>query len=293
MRVIPIQLLQSNTRAMFIWVQRSDGQQYGFTSCDVQQVIPINGQDILFSEGMDLSIVEQGLDLNVNNGEVQFLPNDIISVSDLLTGVWNNFRYIAFEADWVDPQDIDIISVGMSGEVKIADGKYTAETRGLKQPLRNPQGFSTQATCRARFADYPTPTKPNVLCRLDPEDWTVTGSVTLSPGRRSATDVARTEPTDHFGMGVFEFTSGQNTGLMRVVTTYEYSTFYFDRPFDYDIQEGDEYKAIAGCRKRHDRTLANPDGVSDCLDKFDNVLNFQGEPHTPGGDKLTQGAGDA
>lgn len=293
MRVIPIQLLESNTRAMFIWVQRSDGQQFGFTSCDVKQVIPINGQDILFSEGMDLSVVEQGLDLNVNNGEVQFLPNDIISIPDLLTGVWNNFKYIAFEADWVDPQDIDIISVGMSGEVKIEDGKYTAETRGLKQPLRNPQGFATQATCRARFADYPVPTKPNILCSLDPADWTVAGSVTTANGRRQVTDSARTEADDWFGMGILTFESGDNAGFSRLVSNYEGGVFTFDRPFDYEIHVGDAYSAIAGCRKRHDRTLDNPDGVSDCLDKFDNVLNFQGEPHTPGGDKLTQGAGDA
>lgn len=293
MKTIPIQLLNSNTRAMFIWVRRSDGQEFGFTSCDVRQVIPINGNDILFGEGMNFSVVEQTIDLNANNGELTFIPNDVITVPDLLTGVWNNFEYLAFEADWVDPQDIDIISAGSSGEVQVKDGKYIAETRGLKQALRNPQGFATQATCRARFADYPTPTKPNILCTLDPADWTVTGTVTATDGRRSVTDSSRTEETDWFGMGIFEFTSGDNAGQGRLVSSYDAGVFVFDLPFDYQIQPGDAYKVIAGCRKRHDRTLDNPTGVSDCLDKFDNVLNFQGEPHTPGGDKLTQGAGDA
>jgi hypothetical protein len=41
---------------------------------------------------------------------------------------------------------------------------------------------------------------------------------------------------------------------------------------------GDTYSVHAGCRKR----LAE-----DCLAKFDNVLNFQGEPHRPTVDDLT------
>lgn len=293
MKVIPIALMNSNTRATFIWVRRADGAEFGFTSCDTKPVIPINGNDIQFSEGMELSVVEQTIDLSANNGEVVFIPNDIVTVPDLLTGVWNNFQYLAFEADWVDPEDIDGITAGTSGEVRLEDGRYIAETRGQKQALRNPQGLSTQAPCRARFADYPAPTKPNILCRLDPAPYTVTGSVTDVQNRRSISDVTRTEAQDWFGMGILEFTSGNNMGHGRLVTNYEYGIFTFDVPFDYEIQEGDEYKAIAGCRKRHERTLDNPEGVSDCLDKFDNVLNFQGEPHTPGGDKLTQGAGDA
>jgi hypothetical protein len=27
--------------------------------------------------------------------------------------------------------------------------------------------------------------------------------------------------------------------------------------------------------------------VSDCVDKYNNILNFQGEPHAPGVDALT------
>lgn len=279
MKTIPITLMNSNTRAMFIHVIRADGEQFGFTSCDVKPVI----LGVQYSEGMEFSAVEQSVDLNANNGEITFIPNDVVIVPDLLTGVWNNCRYVAFEADWVDPQDADIISAGTTGEVRIEDGRYITETRGLKQALRNPQGFTTQATCRARFADYPVPTKEFIRCRIDPNEWIETGTVTTATSRRSLIDSARTEDADWFVYGVFKFLTGENAEFSRVVKAYSSGMFTFDRPFDYVIEVGDTYEVIAGC----DKTLTT------CRDKFDNVLNFQGEPHTPGADKMTQGAGDA
>jgi uncharacterized phage protein (TIGR02218 family) len=44
------------------------------------------------------------------------------------------------------------------------------------------------------------------------------------------------------------------------------------------ISAGHTFSVIAGCQKR----------LEDCRDKFSNVLNFQGEPHLPGIDQLTQ-----
>ncbi len=290
MKVIDIALLNSSTRADFIRVQRADGQVFGFTTCDVQPEI----DGVTYGQGMDISVVEQTLDLAANNGEVYFLPGGVVTVADLLAGVWNNFTYVHFETDWVTPNDVapNIKSVGFAGEVMAKDGRYTAETRGLKQALRNPQGFATQVTCRARFADYPAPTKDNVRCMLDAADWQVTGEITTATSRRQVADAARTEADDWFGLGIFESTSGDNAGRARTITAYAAGVFTFDRPFDFDFVAGDTYQALAGCRKRHERTTDNPAGLSDCLDKFDNVPNFQGEPHTPGVDAMTQGAGD-
>lgn len=44
------------------------------------------------------------------------------------------------------------------------------------------------------------------------------------------------------------------------------------------VAVGNSFSIVAGCRKR----LAE-----DCVAKFNNVLNFQGEPHLPGIDQLT------
>ena len=290
MKVIPIALRNSSTRATFFRVQRKDGEVFGFTSCDTRPEF----DGVVYGQGMSISNVRQSIDLNVNNGEVAWLPGGAVTEAALLTGVWDNCTYVHFEADWTDTSEVDIISVGGTGEVAEKEGRYVAETRGLKQVLRNPQGFATQVTCRARFADYPAPTRDNIRCRLDVEAWRVTGTITAVANRRSVTDSARTEADDWFGNGLFEVTSGENEGHARRVSAYAGGIFVFDHPFDYDFAEGDTYSAVAGCRGRHERNDENgPGGVSDCVDKFDNVHNFQGEPHTPGLDRVTQGAEDA
>jgi uncharacterized phage protein (TIGR02218 family) len=285
-----IALLGSSTRATFYRVQRRDGTDFGFTDCGAAPTL----EGIQYVEGMTISAVRQSLDLNANNGEVTWLPGGIVTEADLLTGVWDNAAYVHFECDWTNPDEFDVISVGTTGEVRIKDGRYASETRGLKQVLRNPQGFATQATCRARFADYPAPTQFNILCRLDVDAWRVSGEITAVTSRRSVTDSARTEADDWFGNGIFEATSGDNAGHARRIAGYAAGAFNFDHPFDFDFAPGDAYSAIAGCRGRHAidmETLAVI--VSDCRTKFDNVVNFQGEPHVPGVDQLTQGSGDA
>jgi hypothetical protein len=48
-----------------------------------------------------------------------------------------------------------------------------------------------------------------------------------------------------------------------------------DTDMVYGIEVGDELTLIAGCRGRF---------AEDCVAKFDNVLNFGGQPHAPGPD---------
>lgn len=288
MKTIPIQLLQSTTRALFMKATRKDGQVFGFTGVD--KSVLING--LLYSIPLNFSQIAQSIGFDSDNGEMGFLPDEeAITSADLITGAWNNFSYEVFEADWQNPSDINIITVGTAGEVSIKDDlMFVAETRGLKQALQNPQGLTTQKTCRNRFADYPTALKPNIRCRLDIADFTVTGTADSSANRYQMLDAARGEAEDWFGLGTLEFTSGANEGRERQVTAFAAGLFTVNRAFESDISPGDNYIARAGCRGRHERTLVNPDGISDCIDKFDNILNFQGEPHTPGVDAVSRGA---
>lgn len=100
--------------------------------------------------------------------------------------------------------------------------------------------------------------------------------------------LAGTFADDYYGEGDVLFTSGECEGLQMKVKTYlNTGGFTLMLPMFKLIQVGDTFDAVAGCRKRHARTLANPSGVSDCIDKFNNILNFDGEPHGRGQDVLT------
>lgn len=278
MKTIPIQLLQSATRALFLKVTRSDGQIYGFSNTDSPVVI----DGLSYGAGMDISTFQLTADLSVNNGEVTFLPDDeVVNLSDLMTGVWDRFAYDAFESDWKDPTHTNPITSGWSGMAdRKEDGMYTAELRGLKQALANAQGQVTSMNCRARFADYPIPYKYNVLCRLEPADYTDLGTITFSANRQSVTVSGISRPDQWFQYGYFVASTGDNGGQARQVRSFIANVFIFDRPFDYDFAPGDLMEALAGC----DKTL------NTCKTKFNNILNMQAEPHTPGVDAVTRAA---
>lgn len=87
-------------------------------------------------------------------------------------------------------------------------------------------------------------------------------------------------PDDYFTEGLLTFTSGPNNGLTQKVKSYSNTgQFTLALPTLLPVQVGNTFSAIAGCRKRM---------VEDCAGKFNNVINFQGEPHLPGVDALTR-----
>ena len=83
---------------------------------------------------------------------------------------------------------------------------------------------------------------------------------------------------DYFAEGLLTFTSGLNVGLSQKVKAFAADkTITLSLPMVQAIVVGDTFTVYPGCRKR----LAE-----DCVGKFNNVLNFQGEPHLPGVDQL-------
>lgn len=79
----------------------------------------------------------------------------------------------------------------------------------------------------------------------------------------------------YFEGGLLTWETGKNAGRSQEIKTYSPSKLVlFQRPF-YPIQPGDRYVARPGCDKR----------IATCADKFDNAINFRGEPHVPGQDE--------
>jgi len=107
---------------------------------------------------------------------------------------------------------------------------------------------------------------------------TVFGTVTIVGSNQTFVDSSRTEAADFFGEGEFTFLTGDNAGAFRKIKSYLGGNFVMAIPYYGEVQVGDTYSAVAGCRKRVDE---------DCTDKFDNILNFVGEPHRMGLNNLT------
>lgn len=109
---------------------------------------------------------------------------------------------------------------------------------------------------------------------------TVIGTLTGVGDKQTFQDTGRTEAVDYFDQGTITFTSGANNGITRQVKEYAANgTFTTWLPFPNTVAIGDTYSAIAGCSLRFSE---------DCIAKFDNVINFGGEPHRPLIDAITQ-----
>lgn len=247
------------------------------TASSIDKVLIIDGA--AYQPWLQVSDIVSTATLGVDNLELTVITDDAALMADLEAGRYDNASFYLFETNYLNPSDgVNGLKRGSTGEVQITDsGKYTLELRGLTQALQQPVGIVTSRTCRAHFADWPKMALAS-RCGLDPADWTVTGTLTDAL-RQTLTDTARTEPDDWFGDGFITLTSGFAAGYTRQVKTYAAGVFGLMLPLPFLAVPGDTYSAIAGCRKRHD---------VDCRDKFNNILNFQGEPNLPGVDSLTK-----
>lgn len=80
-----------------------------------------------------------------------------------------------------------------------------------------------------------------------------------------------------FDYGVITMTSGASSGLSMEVKSYSPGTITLQLPFPFGVGAGDTYSLIQGCGKRFDE---------DCVARYANGVNFRGEPHVPGMDRL-------
>lgn len=81
----------------------------------------------------------------------------------------------------------------------------------------------------------------------------------------------------YFEFGTVIFTTGKNAGLGGEVKLSSPGRLELQLPMPFPITIGDTYKAVAGCSGRL---------LNDCKTKFNNVINFRGEPYIPGLDKM-------
>lgn len=80
------------------------------------------------------------------------------------------------------------------------------------------------------------------------------------------------QPDNWFQMGAIKFTSGLNVGMVRTIKTYTGGIVYPTKAFPYAIANGDAFIVTPGCDKLQ---------TGDCLNKYNNVINFKGFPFIP------------
>lgn len=282
MKVIPIALAAhyatgSTTIADALEIIRTDGVAMRLTSAVRDSIV--DGQTYSAEQGFTISSLESSSGLAVGNLELT-TPDDgtLFDPLDIKAGIWANARFRIFRYNYMSPGDgIDTLMTGTFGEITLPDSSIKIELRGPQQKLQQTVGNASSKTCRARFCDFPSPAGNN-FCRLDVAGYTYAGTVTSVTDNGTFSAAGMSQGDGGFTEGILTWTSGANLGLRAKIRAYASKTFELVLPMARDVVIGDTFDAVIGCAKRFEE---------DCVARFENALNFQGEPHRPGVDALT------
>jgi uncharacterized phage protein (TIGR02218 family) len=260
----------TTTLADLLKITRTDGEIFAFTSA--ADDVTIDSQLYTSAQGLNISSIEVSAGFAVDNLELTTLDDGtVFTKAEVLSGVWRNADFVISRYNWQTPTDgVEVRMAGTVGEVNMHRGYITAELRGLQQYLQQPIGSVSSKTCRARLGD--------ALCTKNLTSFTHTGTVTSAASNQIFTASAMAQAADYFAEGILTWTGGVNSGLIVKVKGFASGVFTLMLPMLQTITAGDTFSVVAGCQKR----------LTDCATKFNNVLNFQGEPHLPGIDEMTR-----
>ncbi|SDR47050.1 DUF2163 domain-containing protein [Paraburkholderia tuberum] len=80
----------------------------------------------------------------------------------------------------------------------------------------------------------------------------------------------------YFSFGTVRWTSGANAGYSFNVRTFSPGVVTLSLPTPFPISAGDQYVITAGCDRQ----------IGTCVARWNNVVNFRGEPYIPGPDVI-------
>ncbi len=263
---------QDLTTLAFIWrLERRDGVTLGFTSHD--RDLARDGLTYRAAPGMLPSAIERNDTLTAANVSLAgALTSDAIRADDLASGRWDGAGLWVSAIDWSDPAAASLPLVrGELGTVDVADNSFKAELRGVTAIFEAPVAEQTTPDCRARLGDK--------RCRVSMAARGVTARVTNAAGSTIVVDQPLTD--GDFGFGRLRWLDGQTAGLSARIVANTGATPTLQEPPDVAISAGTRVELTQGCDKR----------FVTCAGRFNNAVNFRGEPHLPGNDLLSRYGG--
>jgi uncharacterized phage protein (TIGR02218 family) len=140
------------TTLAWCWrLTRADGTQLGFTDHD--RDLAFDGTDFEAGCGFTGSEVKQSLGLSVDNLDASgALASDRLNEADLASGLFDDARVEIWRVNWADTAQRVLVMAGSVGEVKRAEGAFTAELRSLAHYLHQRRAASINMPAMRRSA---------------------------------------------------------------------------------------------------------------------------------------------
>jgi uncharacterized phage protein (TIGR02218 family) len=257
------------TTLAFCWrLARRDGVTLGFTSHD--RDLADAGLRYRATPGMAPSALERSTGFDADNVDLTgALTSDAIRGDDLAAGRWDGAQLTLLGIDWSQPQtDPLLLMSGVLGAVECAGDSFTVALHGPASALDAPVVEAISPDCRAALGDK--------RCRIDMAGRTVI--VAVAEANEANITLAAPLAGSLFSRGKLRWVDGENAGLGATILQQMGATLSLsDRPY-FPVTPGTRVEITQGC----DRQLQT------CKNRFNNVINFRGEPHLPGNDVLTR-----
>lgn len=267
-----ISLLSSDTMRLGVcWrLHRKDG--FIIRVTDRDKVITFDSEEYSPIGGFNASANQRQGGLKDRSRDlVGVIESDAITIDDLRSGRYEETtvdEYLVSVEN--DPADLIIHNRYWIKDVTFSDESWQGTATGTPSWLSTEVGAYYTRTCRVKRLGDP-------FCGVDVAALRVTGTVATVVNVRQKFTSDLTDVDGYFTKGYIKFTTGLNAGIESEVKTYTASggtvELWLQLPFN--IQVGDAFEVDPGC----DRLK------STCISKFNNIVNFQGEPFIPGPDK--------
>ena len=247
-------------------IKRTDNVEIFLTEHD--EDLLFEGNNYISAQGFNRSEIANSQELSVDNLDVQgILDSSVITEQQLRAGKYDFAEVRIFLVNWQDLTIGDIkLRKGHLGEVSLSDtGIFFAELRGLTQQYSQRIGDVYQPECRVDLGD--------AKCGFNLSTITVSTTIATVTSNKIFTVVAGTDVDDFLNNGAIEWTSGNNLGVVLEIKDWILSTktieVFLPAPFVVTIGDGVDY--YPGCDKKS----------TTCFTKFNNIINFRGEPFVP------------
>lgn len=247
-----------------------DGTVLGFT--DHPEDLNIDNITYKTNAGFESSAIESTASLSVDNLEVSgFLNSHSIRRRDILLGRYDYAKVDIFVVDYTKTSSGKInLKSGYFGEIILSDNQFCVEIRGMSDMLSNKSICQLYSpTCRAEFGGDE--------CKIDKRQYSYKGKITKILARTIFISKNLNISDYLYCKGEIQFLTGRNANITRSIREAKKDTLTCSTEFPMPISIGDKFVIFIGCDKK----------ISTCCKKYNNVINFRGEPHLPGIEEMS------
>ncbi|MDR1494751.1 MAG: DUF2163 domain-containing protein [Rickettsiales bacterium] len=158
------------------------------------------------------------------------------------------------------------VTSGFIDFIKISGEQIYFNVAGISSVLEKTLGSIYSPLCRAKFCDS--------KCSLNILNYTFYGEIEALVSEvefHTNSEAVVTKTDDYFRYGLVKFIDGPSSGISVEIKQSRTGNIVLGTSLMDGMEVGNQFSIVAGCSKK----------FSSCVDKFQNAINFRGEPNLP------------